>query len=232
MIQIYPLFRLQQLDSRIASLEHQLGAAEGNAEIEKKIRIRERKLGELDTQRQGLRTKLKDTELRLATVESHIRDIEKKLYSGSTVNSKELAGYSQELELLKKQKGDLEDTVLALMEQVESTAAEAAAVQARLEKARKELGEHHDKVGSSKRETEAQLTQVREKRTEQATEIEEGLLARYDRIRARKEGIGIVRIESGACGECGARITDAVKRRVQERHLELCPYCERILYTD
>ena len=45
MIQIYPLFRLQQLDSRIASLEHQLGAAEGNAEIEKKIRIRERKLG-------------------------------------------------------------------------------------------------------------------------------------------------------------------------------------------
>lgn len=232
MIQIYPLFRLQQLDSRIALLERQIGAADGSADIEKKIRVRERKLGEAETLRQSLRTRLKDTELRLASVESHIKDITKKLYSGSTTNAKELTGYNQELEMLKAQKSSIEDEVLSLMEQAEAATADAEAIAARLEKARHELSEHRDKSGASKRDVEEQLAELKEKRGGMAADIDATLMTRYEKLRQRKDGVAVARIENSSCGECGTAVLESVKRHVQERQLELCSYCERILFTD
>lgn len=232
MIQIYPLFRLQQMDSRIALLERQMAAADGSAEIEKKIRVRERKLGEAEAMRQSLRTRLKDTELRLASVESHVKDITKKLYSGSTTNSKELAGFNQELEMLKNQKSGLEDEALSLMEQAETASAEVDAIAVRLEKAHHELSEHRDKAGASKRDTEVQLVELKEKRVGMAAEIDATLMTRYEKLRHRKDGIAVARIESNSCGECGTAVLESVKRHVQERQLELCSYCERILFTD
>lgn len=232
MLQIYPLFKLQQTDSRIALLERQMGAADGHAEIEKKIRVRERKLAEAEAQHQSLRTRLKDTELRLASVESHAKDIEKKLYSGSTTNSKELGGFTQELGLLKKQKSDLEDEVLSLMEQAETIAAESEAVRGRLAKARHELDEHREKSVATRRDVGAQLDDMKAKRSTQAAEIDGGLLARYEKLRQRKDGVAVARIENNSCGECGTAVLESVRRHVQERQLELCSYCERILFTD
>lgn len=232
MIQIYPLYRLQQLDSKIDLLDRQAATTDGNAEIEKKIRIRERKLAEADKQHHALRTQLKDTELRLASLESHIKDLEKKLYSGSTTNTKELAGYSQEVGILKGQKSTLEDAVLALMEQVETVVNEMATIKTRLEKAKKELDEHHQKSGDVRRDATTQLDELRKKRDAMISEIEASLMSRYEALRKRKDGVAVAKIEQNACHECGAQVTDAVKRRVQERQLELCPYCERILFTD
>lgn len=232
MLQIYPLFRLQQLDSRISLLERQLGASGEDAEIQKKIRVRERKLAEAESARQSLRTRLKDAELRLASIESHIRDINKRLYSGSTTNSKELAGYAQELEMLKGQKSGLEDDVLSLMEQVETLNSEADAIRGRLEKAHHELEAQHARSGASKKELESQLHELQEKRAVQAAEIEAVLLSRYEKLRQRKDGVAVARIEGNSCGECGTAVLESVKRHVQERQLEVCSYCERILFTD
>jgi predicted nucleic acid-binding Zn-ribbon protein len=232
MIQIYPLYRLQQVDSRIDLLASQASAGDGNAEIEKKIRVRERKLGEADKQLHALKTQLKDSELRLASIETHMKDIEKKLYSGSTSNTKELAGYNQELGILKGQKSTLEDGVLSLMEQVEAAAAEVLTLKGRIEKAKKELEEHQARHGATRSEALAQIDDLRKKRDALSGEIDASLLSRYEALRKRKDGVAVAKIDHNACQECGAQVTDAIKRRVQERQLELCSYCERILFTD
>lgn len=232
MIQIYPLYRLQQVDSKIDLLDRQSGANDGSAEIQKKIRVREKKLQETDKQRHALRTQLKDNELKLASIESHVKTIEKKLYSGGTTNPKELAGFNHELEILRGQKSTLEDTVLALMDQVEATDTELGTIKSRLEKAIKELGEHAQKSGDSRREVEAQREELSKKRAGMAAEIEPSLLSRYESLRKRKDGIAVSKIENSACRECGAQVPDSIKRRIQERQLEVCSYCERILFTD
>lgn len=232
MIQLYPLYRLQQVDSKIDLLLKRAAAGEDNAELHKKIRAREHKLQVADKEQHTLRTHLKDTELQLASVEAHIKKLEKELYSGKTTNPKELAGFTQEIEQLKAQKSAIEDKVLDFMDKVETNKAEMEAVQTRLEKARKELEAQAQKSGSSKREAEAQVEELRKKRDEMAQEIEPVLMSRYETLRKRKDGVAVAKLEGNACGECGTGLPDSVRRKVQERQLELCSYCERILFTD
>jgi len=232
MIQLYPLYRLQQVDSKIDHLLGKINAGDDSEELQKKIRIRDRKLQATEKELHALKTQLKDTELKLATVESHIKDFEKKLYSGKTTNPKELASFTTEIDLLKAQKSGFEDTVLELMDKVETTKTEAATVKTRLDKGKKDLEQHGLKSGTVKHEAEAQLEELRKKRDEMAAEIEHTLISLYERLRKRRQGIAVARLEQNACGECGTGLPESVRRRVQERQLEVCSYCERILFTD
>lgn len=232
MIQLYPLYRLQQVDSKIDLLTSRVGAADGGAELHKKIRAREHKLQVTDKEFHRLKTLLKDSELQLATVESHAKDIEKKLYAGRITNPKELAGFNTELEQLRAQKSDLEDKVLDLMEKVEDAKGEVTALETRLQKARNELEDREQRSDTTKRQTEQQLEELRKKRESLAQEIESALMTRYETLRKRKDGIAVARLDGITCGECGTGLPESIKRRIQERQLEVCSYCERILFTD
>ena len=235
MIALYPLYRLQQVDTRILQLQNKLSASDGSAELEKKVRVRESKRQTLEKQLHANRISLKDAELQLATVEARVREIQKKLYSGNTRNPKELASFNKELALLGTQKGELEERVLQLMDEVEATITDLTALEGRLSRARKELDAQRQQTQSVRDQFEEQLGELVEKRNQMVAELVESdnsLLIRYEALRKRKDGVAVARLEANNCGECGTGLPDSIRRRVQERQLVYCSSCERILFTD
>lgn len=236
MNQLWLLFRLQQTDSKLAAVEQQLAGLVPSAEIVKAISIRERKLKEASEQHHHLKVALKDAELKMASVAEHRKGIEKKLYDGTTTNTKELGGFQKEAEQLKVQESQLEDKALELMEQVDAQATEIEALKARLEKGRKALDNEKATQEKTHVDLEQQLDELRKKREAMIAELEPVLVTRYEGLRKRKQGVAVALLRKSptgeACGECGVTLPEPLIRRVKDRQIEICLSCERILFAE
>lgn len=232
MIGIYQLYRLQQADSKIGVLEHQLATLAPSEEHAKTVRVRERKVKEADAALHALKTQLKDSELKTASIEDHRKQIEKKLYDGKTTNPKELAGFQQEAEMLRSQQDKLDEQSLELMDRVAAQEAELANLKDRLDRGRRALDEEHKKLEQSRVDLQQQLADLKQKRDALAAELDAVMLGRYDNLRKRKSGVAVARLSGSACGQCGVTVPEPVRKRVEHRELETCPSCERLLFAE
>ncbi len=73
---------------------------------------------------------LKDSELKLETVETKRKSYQQKLYQGSVTNARELANFEKEIEALGRQQSDLDGRILGLMEEAEQAQADSGVADA------------------------------------------------------------------------------------------------------
>ena len=65
-----------------------------------------------------------------------------------------------------------------------------------------------------------------------AQEVPPALLARYEAIRKKYDGIGMARIsKTGSCEACGTRLPTKVVEDVKDGRVVTCEACHRILYA-
>lgn len=229
---LWLLHRLQQIDNKLTSLKAEADALVASAEITKAIAVRERKHRDGEVRLRGMRTALKDAELKLATVTNHRKSIEAKLYSGTTTNPKELSGFAREAELLAGQQGTLEEQILAAMEEIEAFVAEQEALLGRLGKARQALEKEQAAHTQKRIELDKQSEEVLGRRQQLTAELSPASLNRYETLRKKKQGVAVTLLKGSACGDCGTSLPEPLCRRVRERQVELCTGCERILFAE
>ncbi|MGI4792118.1 MAG: zinc ribbon domain-containing protein [Janthinobacterium lividum] len=193
-----------------------------------------------NTQAQQKRTELhklagdlKDSELKLETVETKRKNYQQKLYQGSITNAKELANIEKEIEALGRQQSDLDGRILALMEEVEQAQAVSAVADAQ---ARTAEGHRTEVLASYRSRYDAlalELTALIQQRQDTAILVEDkAALKRYDDIRARSAGIGIAKIEGDTCGGCHMKMGSALIKTVKEAaQIQTCENCGRLLVT-
>ncbi|MBM3464513.1 MAG: hypothetical protein FJX76_20655 [Armatimonadetes bacterium] len=232
MTQLWLLYRLQQIDSKIRVSEHGLTQLVPSDDLARKISVRQRKLKEMDEALHKLRTQLKDAELKLASITSHRTEIEAKLYSGKVTNPKELSGFQMESDQLKHQAGEVEDKALELMEQIDGQTAEMDKLKKHLEHAVKQQEDEGKSQAATRVQIEAEIAENNRKRAALVAELETPLITRYEGLRKRKDGVAVTKMQGTACGTCGVTVPEPVRRRVLERELETCPSCERILFSE
>jgi len=173
---------------------------------------------------------LKDAELELEAVEAKKREFEKKRDGGRIQSWKELQSLEEEVEALGRQRNRLDERILILMDQVEMRRAEEAEARKRHEEAAAAFARKQAAYRREARELAERITKLRAERDLRAAPIPPALLKRYETIRAGKGGVGIARMEGGACGACHTTLPSAIVRRVEEAEtLETCPNCGRLL---
>ena len=229
---LWTLYRLQQVDSKISVLRGKTAQQDGAVAFQKRIEAGEQRADDALAECQRLRAVLKDMELRLASTEDRRKEMERQLYSGKTANPKELEGFSKEAEQLKSQQGQLEEQALLLMEQVESKVHEAESLKEKLAKVKNSFMVQQEAMVRAFADMEREIEDLSSKRANLATEVDGDLLAQYEALRGRKEGVAVALMSGTCCGECGASLPDSVRRKVLERELMLCTNCERILYNE
>ncbi len=62
--------------------------------------------------------------------------------------------------------------------------------------------------------------------------LDKDLWNKYQDLKEQKDGLAIAKISKGFCGGCLMNLPESVIKRVQQRTLEFCSNCGRILYTD
>ena len=160
-----------------------------------------------------------------------VRD-QDRMDKGLVTNPKDLERMQQELVSLSRRIGELEDTELEVMEELETAQAEHARLTARLaeiDTRARELTQSRDaKAG----ETRAQVERATADRKVTASGVPADLLALYDRIRAQKGGVGAAVLRQRRCSGCSLELTAADLGSIANAPADevvRCEECQRIL---
>ena len=229
--QVTDIRTLQEFDEEAATLRASLDEVERRLRGSEELEQARAAFDSLDAELGDIRRLQRALDGDIGVLNSRIQPEEKRLYDGSVRNPKELGNIQHELELLKEQRGKLEDQsleVMARLETLESDHADASRAVARAEAAWET--DRNALEGEARRLADA-LTRAEAKLEAQKLKIDPRALHLYDDIR-RRRGTAVAHIQGSMCAGCRVSIPEAIRRRAfAPDQLAQCPNCERILYV-
>jgi predicted nucleic acid-binding Zn-ribbon protein len=204
-----PLQRAQ-LDAQTAALSANLEAIKLRA---KQVEVERKKL-ELDV---GTRT---ESINRLKTQQYETR------------KNEEFRAMANEIERYQKEISQIEDQELELMDRVDKLKLEVTAEEKNSasghESIKRQTADLEGKAGA----LEARLQELTKEREGIASQIDEDLLSKFERLFASKGDAAVVALEHEVCTGCHMKITAQTAHRVKGgREIVSCEQCGRILYS-
>lgn len=168
----------------------------------------------------------------IAQLESRRKTQDAQLYSGRLSSEREVEAIRSELNQMKGRKADLEDALLDVMVEGEELSASVAAQKERhaeLTSSVEELTVGRDVAAE---EIDAELATARKDRSTIVDDVPGPVVAQYEALRERKQGVGVARLEGKTCDGCRLQLTQVELEDIREdaqRGLAFCAQCGRIL---
>ena len=174
----------------------------------------------------------KSREQDLSAQEQAISKLEDRAVKGEIKTNKEFQAHRFEIELAKKKKGEIEDQLLVLMEQVDTKKKELTRAEEAVKSSEQRFNVEKTTLEGSVGALEAELAEVTRKRKEMAAGVEPSLLRTYDKLRVTRKGQALAGVtKEGNCRACRLQIEPQVVSDVKRANTVLtCSYCHRILY--
>jgi predicted nucleic acid-binding Zn-ribbon protein len=217
------------LDRALARLQE---IEEALKETEELILARQEK-DEKETAVQLLRDRQKELEWQVDEVRTKAGEVESKLYGGTVRNPKELSDLDADLKELRAQTGRREDTLLALLVQIDEAEGESRSAAEHYDGMQGEFADRAAHLTDEKSKLEPETEELKSKRDERASSIDRSTLRLYELLRQRKGGLGIARVEQGMCQGCRISLPAAILQRARSgTSVVQCVSCERILFVN
>jgi len=223
------LYELQQLDLRLEKAAEELARVEHQLNHNEALERAKSDLEAIQKEQAALQEKQRVAEYAVDDLQAKLKPIQQKLFAGSVSNPKELGAMQQQANQLKSRVREEEDKVLDMMAQVESLQTAAAAKAADVDNIEREWAGKRNQLQAEQAELMAALDSDRTTRGEILGQIDPDHLRLYERLRQKKQGSAVAKIEQGRCQGC--KITIPVSELTQARAGELvqCGSCSRVL---
>ncbi len=226
------LYRLQTLDLAIAQHRarlDQIAALLGNDQRVNQARQR------LDAANQALKpwqARARDLDLEIKSLVQKIQQTDRRLYSGTVTNPKELGDMQNELVSLKRRQSQLEDELLEAMLHSDEGQAAVSEAQRLLGEAQAAWTGSQTDLVYEKQRLETELATLAERRKQAAAAVEPSSLSRYEALRPKKRGQVVALLQGDSCALCGVEQTSNLAQQVRQgAQLVYCESCGRILAT-
>ncbi len=156
---------------------------------------------------------------------------EKKLFGGTVLNPKELAGLQQEIKHLNQNRDLLETEVLENMEIISSIEEKISSLKEQIKARENEASEAKSRVLEKETQLKGQLEKLANDRELKTKDVDNELLEEYDEIRERKAGLGAAALIDGICQACHVKVpaTDLDKIINNDEAYDYCATCSRII---
>lgn len=223
------LYQLQVLDLEIETARRSLQVTRGKLGVSQTLAAARGGLASWTKCLEEIAREQQVLEWEIDDYSSKIGDLEKKLYGGKVLNSKELTGLQQDAEALKKRRKQTEDRALEVMEKRELTMAGVNSRQEGLAAVEKVWRTEQMALEKEAGELALVIESLERQRYEFRTRLEAGLVELYDKLRGQK-GSGVASVEQGICQGCRISLSQAQLRQVRNGGLVQCGNCGRVLY--
>ena len=176
------------------------------------------------------RGSLRDRELDAASLDAKIKELEERLYSGRVNNPKELDGLEKDLQMHKRRRNQMDDTLLMLMDSVEDALKQ---VDEKTQALKQLEGIRADDVAHLAREKESlaqRLDELVGLREQTRAALDADALRQYDTLRRTKAGRAVSQVKSASCGMCGVAVPTGLLNRLRAGdEIVVCSSCGRML---
>lgn len=225
------LYKLQQLDLELQKNLQELSEVNHNLSNNESLVAAESKLSSYKEQLESINSKQKNSEWELEDLQEKIRQINSKLYSGTTKDPKELVNLEKEVKGLKSQIRPREDTLLGLMSQIEEIEVNLKTTTEESAQLRQEWEQKQETLRQRKSEIETLLAKLKKDRGAMAQQLDSEVLNTYERIRLSR-GQAVTKVEKGKCQGCHIAVPTSQWQKVKAGDLIQCNSCSRILYLE
>jgi predicted nucleic acid-binding Zn-ribbon protein len=224
------------LDLQVVDLEiDRLLDRRQNLDELERYRTAHERLTAIEGEIAGVSDRLRDIELAIDKAEGELQlgeqkleREERRLFAGG-LSAREADHLRQEVEMLGRQNGELEDQTLSLMEQREQTQTESAGLEEQRRAAQGEKDHLETAIKALWSEIDADIARYEEKKEGIVPLIQGELLELYEQLRPTKEGVAVGRLAEGICGGCHLALSAAEQSEVMRDHPPRCLHCLRIL---
>lgn len=226
------LWKLAQIDNQILEVRKRAASLDIGQKVQAEIDALHAQDAEIGGKYRALASERKDLELAQQSLEDKLKKFDKQLYGGSVVNPREVENIEKEIANLKKTREKQDDRLLELMEE-EPPAKEAAdKILAQIEVKKQQLAEKRKAAVVVKGQLEEAFKTLNAKRPEATKGISPTVLAKYEAIRQKHGGIGMVEVDRRAvsCGGCGTKLPERTIEALKDEKMASCEACHRILY--
>jgi uncharacterized protein len=230
--ELHLLLALQQIDKQIYQAERTLASLNTGAALAQAYKAQQ---GVVEPKQAILTQSLtaqSNLEAQLASVTKRLDDENKKLYGGTITASRELTNLQAEVDALTRQKSDLERKLIGALDDTQM-AQEAFDV---MNKQLQSIAQEYRVVRADFKVREAALLKeiksCQPKRKKAVVLIKNtALLGQYDRLRAKKAGVGVAVIQAGnTCSACHTKLSTSVMQDTEGGlRIVTCETCARII---
>lgn len=227
------LLQLQELDRDIFRAQSELKRLPAERNVRKtEIEKRQARLAELRLEAKQVRVRIKEIEDLSTQHRQRIRKVENEA-ANSRQDMALLVAYQHEIRTLKKEISTSEEEGVQLVEKAEGLDAQAAALQAEIDKDLVVFAEFSANVEKEAAAAEKRLGSLQDRRkARMSSKVPPEALALYTRLLSAREGVAIAHLDGRTCQGCYMEIpTNMVVRVNRGVELVQCPSCDRILHN-
>jgi len=229
--QIKMLIELQGLDTEIFNRNRILNEVPVRIkELDDELEAKSANMKALEEESKKIQVEHKKKEMELKTKEEDVKKHQVKLFQVKT--NKEYTALEKEISEVKADASVLEEEIINLLDQVEEIKKSVAKEREVLEVEKKKSGIEKNKIEEEKKAAEKEFNDLNNKRKEFAEKIDKSILAKYERILHKTDGLALVPIVSDSCGGCNMNLPPQVINEARlAKGLTVCGNCARILYA-
>jgi len=224
-----PLLELQQLDIRLTQIQHKLDHLPARSLLrstEAKATEHREIVATVEAERHQVAAEQKRLEDELAILEAKITQEDAKLYSGTIQSAKELQGINDELASLRHRQSDYEDTILAVLDQLEPLDAQLADLAKAGVALDQEVAVATIALAEAEAEAVADLQTTTINRLTATADISDDRLALYDKLRTNVSGNAVALLSGGSCTGCHLGLPSAEVARLRKLAPDEPAFCE------
>ena len=229
------LLDIQRLDVEIGRLRHRREHLEQRESLAEAQVEQQRQQSEIDTlaaARVEVLTRQKRLEDEAQIVATRADDDDARLYGGEVSAMKDLQALQDEIAGLRRRQSDLEDQALEAMEEAESMAERAAA----LEAARADIDGRvtilEAEIAAAEGEIDDTVAGLEAERVDATTRVDRTLLDEYERLRGALGAATVVRFDGSNCVGCPSTMPAVELDRLKHEpagSVQHCGECGRIV---
>lgn len=205
MADLHRLLDVQDRDLHLEQLRHRRDTLPDRAALAGQVATGSRlspQLAEVDERLIVQQRSQKKIEDEVSVLETKAANETRKLNSGTITAPREIQALSDEIDALGRRQRKLEDDELEIMEAVESLAGEADGLTSERDAAAAEADRLRAAIDEQVRVIDGEIASITAERDAAAADIPDDLLARYDKLRAKLDGVAVARLDGDRCLGC------------------------------
>ena len=233
MVAIRQLYELQLVDLALDSRRTRLGAIAAALGDQSSLGPFKKRTLETGRALQAATAKQGDIDAAIAGVEEKITAAEGKLYGGSVNASRELRDLQADIEMLKRQRGEREDHLLEVLEEVDSTKEAFDKARSALFAKDKAWKADQKSMAQEKAVLEQEVADLQKQREGRVPGITAADLSLYEQMRKSHKGVAIALMHHNMCEGCrvGLNTRQAIDAKSGATVVR-CPNCGLILLAE